>query len=110
MKSGHLALVKEAGSTRSREGCGNKLHDEKYIDPWTVKRVLEIGLSVEAGMQGRRTRKRTIATSALKPSNDGRDIDGHHHRLGKPGSGKAGFQSSRNPLGGVSEFGAVIYR
>ena len=87
-----------------------KLHDEKYLDPWTVKRVLEIGLGVEVEMQCRRTRKRTVATSALKPSNDGRHIDGHHHRHGKPDWSKAGFQSSRNSLGGMSEFGAVIYR
>ena len=40
VKVGSLVLVEEAGSTRNREGCVNKLHDEKYTDPWTVKRVL----------------------------------------------------------------------
>ena len=40
VKAGNLVPVKEAGSTRNREGCGNKLHDEKYTVPWTVKRVL----------------------------------------------------------------------
>ena len=69
-KSGGLVLVKEASSTRSREGCGNKLHDEKYADPWTVKRGLQIGLSVEVKMQGRRTQKRTVANSELKPFDD----------------------------------------
>ena len=40
VKAGNLDLVEEAGSTRNREGCGNKLHDEKYTTPWTVKQVL----------------------------------------------------------------------
>ena len=39
-KAGNLVLVEEAGSTRNRERCGNKLHDEKYTDPRTVKGVL----------------------------------------------------------------------
>ena len=40
VKAGNLVLVEEAGSTHNREGCRNNLHDEKYTDPWTVKRVL----------------------------------------------------------------------
>ena len=44
-KVGDLVLVREADSTRSREGYGTKLHHEKYTGPW----------------------KCTVATSALKP-------------------------------------------
>ena len=36
-KVGHLGLVREAGSIRTREGCGNELHPEKHTDPWTVQ-------------------------------------------------------------------------
>ena len=65
--AGDLVLVREENSTRSREGCGNKLHHEKYTNPWTMKRVLVAGLIVEVELRGRRTRKRIVATSALKP-------------------------------------------
>ena len=60
-------LVREADSTRSREGYGTKLHHEKYTGPWSITRVLMTGLSVEVELRGRKTRKRTVATSALKP-------------------------------------------
>ena len=36
-KAGHLVLVRKASTTRSREGCGNKLHHEKYTGLWTIK-------------------------------------------------------------------------
>ena len=60
-------LVREADSTRGREGYGTKLHHEKYTGPWPITRVLMTGLSVEVELRGRKTRKRTVATSALKP-------------------------------------------
>ena len=60
-------LVREARSTRSREGCETKLHHEKYTGPWTIKRVVLTGLSVEIELRDRKTQKRTVATSALKP-------------------------------------------
>ena len=66
-KVGDLVLVREADSTRSREGYGTKLHHEKYTGPWSTTRVLTTGLSVEVKLRGRKTRKRTVATSALKP-------------------------------------------
>ena len=66
-KTGDLVLVREASSIRIREGCGNKLHHEKYTGPWTTKRVFVTGLSVKVELRGRRARKRTAATSALKP-------------------------------------------
>ena len=66
-KVGDLVLVREADSTRSREGYGAKLHHEKYTGPWSITRVLMTGLSVEVELRGRKTRKRTVATSALKP-------------------------------------------
>ena len=66
-EAGDLVLVREASSTRSREGCGNKLHHEKYTGPWTIKRVLMTSLSVEVELRGRRSRKLAVATSALKP-------------------------------------------
>ena len=66
-KAGDLGLVREASCTCSREGCGNELHHEKYTGPWTIKRVLQTGLSVEVELRGRRTRERTVATSVLKP-------------------------------------------
>ena len=65
-KAGDLVLVREASCTRSREGCGKKPHHEKYIKPWTIKRVLQTGRRVEVELRGRKTRKRTVATSALK--------------------------------------------
>ena len=34
---GDLGLVRGAGRTRTREGCGNELPPEKYSSPWTVK-------------------------------------------------------------------------
>ena len=42
VKAGNLVIliVEEEGTTRNREGCGKKLHAEKYTDPWTGKRVL----------------------------------------------------------------------
>ena len=82
VKVGDLDLVREASSTRTREWCGNKLHPEKDTDPWTVKRVLQTGLSVEVEIQNRRTRKHTVATSALKPFNDGWHADGYFLRRG----------------------------
>ena len=60
-------LVREADSTRRREGHGTKLHHEKYTGPWSITRVLMTGLSVEVELRGRKNRKRTVATSALKP-------------------------------------------
>ena len=65
-KAGDLVLVREASSTCSREGCGNKVHHEKYTGPWTIK-VLQTGLSVEVELRVRRIRKRTVTTSSLKP-------------------------------------------
>ena len=41
-----------------------------------------IGLGVDVEVHGRRTRKRTVATSALNSFNDGWHVDGHHHRRG----------------------------
>ena len=64
---GDLVLVREADSNRSREGYGTKLHHDKYTGPWSITRVLMTGLSVEVELRGRKTRKRTVATSALKP-------------------------------------------
>ena len=61
-----LVLVRQADSTRSREGYGTKLHHEKYTGPWSITRVLMTGLSVEVELRGRKTRKRTVATSAIK--------------------------------------------
>ena len=66
-KVGDLVLVREADSTRSREGYGTKLHHEKYTGPWSITRALMTGLSVEVELRGKKTRKCTVVTSALKP-------------------------------------------
>ena len=76
-----LGLARKEGCTRSREGCGNKLHHEKYTGPWTVKRLLQTGLGVEVEMLDRRTRKRTVATSALRLFNDGWHAEAHRRHL-----------------------------
>ena len=66
-KVGDLVLVRETDSTHTREGYGTQLNYEKYIGPWSITRVLITGLGVQVELRGRKTRKRTVATSALKP-------------------------------------------
>jgi len=64
---GNLVLVREAESTLSRRGRGDKLEHERWTGPWEVKRVLQEGLSVEVEMQGRQLRRRRVPTSLIKP-------------------------------------------
>ena len=91
VKAGDLGLLQEAGSTGTYKRWGNKLHFEKYTDLGAVKRVRPTGLRVDVEMQKKKSRKRTGATSTLKPPHDGLHADGHHYKHGQPDSSKSGF-------------------
>ena len=109
-KVGELGLVREAGSTRSCEDCGNELYHEKYTDARTVKRVPQTGLSVEVEMKNRRTRKRTVATSALKsPTMDGTQT-GTTIGAVSPTRVKCVSSHIEAHLGGMLETGTFFYR
>ena len=60
-------LVREAESTLHWMGRGKKLEHERWSGPWTIKTVLQQGLSVEVEMEGRHLRRRKVPTSLVKP-------------------------------------------
>lgn len=63
----NLVLVREAECTLNRSGRGATLKRERWTGPWEVKKVLQEGLSVEVGMQGRQLRRRRESTTLVKP-------------------------------------------
>ena len=81
-KAGNLVLVEETGSTRNREGVWKQTSRREIYRPVDSETRSTIGLSVDVEVRGRKTRKCTVAISALSPFNDGCHVDGHHHRCG----------------------------
>lgn len=66
VSKGDLVLVRETSATRHRDSRGRKLQHDVYTGPWEVKEVPITGISVNVEMQGRKRRKRLVATSDVK--------------------------------------------
>ena len=64
---GDLVLALESDSALFRQGMGSKLVHEKWIDPWTVIKVVFKGLSEVREMEGRKKRSRTVLVASLRP-------------------------------------------
>ena len=69
-----------------------------------------LGLSVDVEVHGRRTRKRSVATSALNSFNDGWHVDGITTGVVSPTRVKHASSLVETYLRGTLEFRAVIHR
>ena len=69
--------MKESSSNVERNGSGGKLEHARWTGPGKIPKVLNAGLIIEVGMEGRSTRTRHVPPGGIKPFH-ARPLDLHH--------------------------------